>query len=68
MEISIEEMARIIADRELPLSLKMTPPEEYEEGIRKAIEARDDAQYSGLSYTEVLAKLRANLTEASSGL
>jgi hypothetical protein len=64
MALTIEEMARIIVDREVPLSLRMGLTDEYAEDIRLALAAGQGDDYSGLNYDQVVAKLRENVKQA----
>jgi|694.fasta_scaffold42305_2 hypothetical protein len=64
MSLTIEEMARIIVDKEIPLLLRMGPPDEYAEDIKLALAAGQQDDYLGLDYDQVVAKLRENARQA----
>ena len=63
--LTIEEIAQIIVDKEIPLSLRMGIPGEYAEEIQSVLDAIQKDEYSGLNYDQVLAKLRENIRQAS---
>jgi hypothetical protein len=61
-------MAAIITTGDVPLGLRMAMGDAEQSGVRAALSARRDGLFKGMSYAEVVVKLRANLAETQGTL
>jgi hypothetical protein len=65
--MTIEEQAQIIATGDVPLSLRMDPRGRGDQsGVQMALEAHSSGRYDGMTYDQVLARLKRNRAAAES--
>ncbi len=62
--MTTEELATIISTGDVPLSLRMSVGNSDSSNVRQALKIRQSGRYDGMSYAQVLAKLKENKAEA----
>ena len=63
--MTLEQMAQIIATGDVPLSIRMSQNNNDLGSVRRALDARKSGRYDGMTYEQVLARLRSNLDAAN---
>ncbi|MBD2106726.1 hypothetical protein [Nodosilinea sp. FACHB-13] len=61
--MTVEEMAKIIATGDVPLSIRMRQDDADEIGVRVALDMRQSGRYDGMNYEQVLAHLNRQRAE-----